>query len=58
MWNRLLLLFRRRRRGLQAGQGERRTAAARSRFWAQVREGQDEAEAASVRPPLVPAVKR
>ena len=38
MWNRLLLLFRRRRRRSQAGQGERRTAAARNRFWAQVRD--------------------
>ena len=32
---------------LQKGPGERRTAKARTRFWAEVREGQREAEAHS-----------
>jgi|GEM_PF-2616326 len=34
---------------LQKGRGERRTAEARTRFWAEVREGQREAEAHSPR---------
>jgi len=35
---------------LQKGRGERRTAEARTRFWAEVREGQREAEAYSQLP--------
>jgi len=38
-------------RWLQKGRGERRTAEARTRFWAEVREGQREAEAHSDLPP-------
>lgn len=57
MWNRLLRVFRQRRRRARGVQVDARTAVARDRFWAQVREGQDEAEAASIPRPIVPAAE-
>lgn len=45
MWRRLRPKLSHLWRRLQKGRGERRTAEARTRFWAEVREGQREAEA-------------
>lgn len=47
MWERLRHALDRLWRRLQNGRRERRTAAARARFWAEVREGQREAESHS-----------
>ena len=47
MWKRLRGALRRLWRRSQRGQDERRAAEARARFWAEVREGQREAEAHS-----------
>jgi hypothetical protein len=44
MWNRLRDVLQRLWRPSQAGSGERRTVRERARFWAEVREGQREAE--------------
>lgn len=47
MWKRLRQALRRLWRQSQESPGERRAAKARARFWAEVREGQREAEAHS-----------
>ena len=47
MWRRLRPMLSRPWRRLQKDRGERRTVEARTRFWAEVREGQREAEAHS-----------
>ena len=47
MWKRLRHALWRLWRPSQGGPGERRVAEARARFWAEVREGQREAEARS-----------
>jgi hypothetical protein len=51
MWRRLRPMLSHLWRRLQKGRGERRTAEARTRFWAEVREGQREADAHSHLPP-------
>ena len=45
MWKHLRHTLRRLWQRLQRGRGERRAAETRARFWAEVREGQREAEA-------------
>ena len=47
MWNRLKYALWRLRRRSQRSSRERRAAKARARFWAEVREGEREAEARS-----------
>jgi hypothetical protein len=47
MWKRLRYALRRAWRRSQRGADERRAAEARARFWAEVREGEREAEAQS-----------
>ena len=47
MWRQLRHVLSSLWRGSQTGPDERRTAKARARFWAEVREGEREAEAAS-----------
>ncbi|HZO10449.1 MAG TPA: hypothetical protein VFC77_13770 [Myxococcota bacterium] len=49
MWNRLRHALWRAWRRAQRGADQRRTAEARARFWAEVREGEREAEADSRR---------
>jgi hypothetical protein len=58
MWKRLRPVILRIWRRSQRAADERRTLEARGRFWAEVRAGQLEAEAASTPRPLLPAVRR
>lgn len=52
LWSRLQGAATRFRRWLRSGSDERRSSQARERFWAQVREGEREAEASVIPPPL------
>lgn len=59
MWKRLTALFQRldfRSSRSRRGREARRTVDARARFWAEVHEGQEEAEKASPARPLAPTV--
>ena len=58
MWKRLFSDLARFLQRPRRGRSARRTIEDRSRFWSDVREGQLEAEAASVERPLAPAAKR